>query len=110
MTTTTASETTVNEIAAGIYRISTPVPPSAMPGGFTFNQFLIVDDAAAAVPHRDAAPVPGRARGGRRGSSTRPTLRWIGFSHVEADECGALTDWLAIAPQRAAGLQPGGGR
>jgi hypothetical protein len=39
-----ASGTSVHEIAAGIFRISTPVPPSAMPGGFTFNQFLVVDD------------------------------------------------------------------
>ena len=29
-------------------------------------------------------------------------LRWVGFSHVEADECGALNDWLAIAPQAQA--------
>lgn len=39
------SGTNVHEIASGVYRISTPVPPSAIPGGFTFNQFLIVDDA-----------------------------------------------------------------
>jgi hypothetical protein len=32
----------VHEIAAGVYRISTPV--SAIPGGFTFNQILLVDD------------------------------------------------------------------
>jgi flavorubredoxin len=25
-------------------------------------------------------------------------LRWIGFSHFEPDECGALNDWLAVAP------------
>src|SRR5689334_5660189 len=36
------SGTNVHEIAPGIFRISTPVPPSAMPGGFTFNQFLVV--------------------------------------------------------------------
>lgn len=38
------SGTNVHEIAAGIYRISVPVPPSQMPGGFTFNQFLIDDE------------------------------------------------------------------
>ena len=38
------SGTNVNEIAAGIYRISTPVGPDFIPGGFTFNQYLIVDD------------------------------------------------------------------
>lgn len=41
--TNSASCTNVHEIAAGIYRISTPIPPSEMPGGFTFNQFLLVD-------------------------------------------------------------------
>ena len=44
MTVTNASSgTNVHEIAAGIFRISTPVPPSVIPGGFTFNQMLIVD-------------------------------------------------------------------
>src|SRR5229473_7675998 len=38
------SGTNVNEIDEGIYRISTPVPPDLIPGGFTFNQYLIVDD------------------------------------------------------------------
>ena len=40
----TQKSTRVDEIASGIYRISTPVPPKVIPGGFTFNQFLIVDD------------------------------------------------------------------
>ena len=40
------SGTRIDEIAEGIYRISTPVPPSDFPGGFTFNQFLIDDDEA----------------------------------------------------------------
>lgn len=26
-------------------------------------------------------------------------LRHIAFSHVEADECGSLNEWLAVAPQ-----------
>ena len=42
--TNTQSGTNVNEIVDGIYRISTPV--DAIPGGFTFNQYLIVDDDA----------------------------------------------------------------
>jgi flavorubredoxin len=29
-------------------------------------------------------------------------LRYIGFSHFEADECGSLNEFLAVAP--AAGL------
>lgn len=100
MITNTGSGTRVDEVAAGIFRISTPIPPAAMPGGFSFNQYLVVDDqpllfhtgprrlfplvreAVAAV-----APVEG--------------LRWIGFSHYEADECGSLNEWLAAAPQAA---------
>jgi hypothetical protein len=38
--------TRIDEIANGIYRISTPVPPAVIPGGFTFNQYLMVDGAA----------------------------------------------------------------
>jgi flavorubredoxin len=26
-------------------------------------------------------------------------IRWISFSHVDADECGALPEWLETAPQ-----------
>ena len=37
--------TRIDEITDGIYRISTPVPPQVIPGGFTFNQYLIVDEA-----------------------------------------------------------------
>jgi len=25
-------------------------------------------------------------------------LRWVGFSHFESDECGALNHWLEVAP------------
>lgn len=45
MITNQESGTRIDEIADGIHRISTPVPPEAMPGGFTFNQYLIVDDS-----------------------------------------------------------------
>jgi hypothetical protein len=37
----------VDEIANGIYRINIPVPPSVVPGGFSFNQYLIVDEHVA---------------------------------------------------------------
>ena len=45
MTSNDETATTIDEIASGIYRISTPVPPALIPGGFTFNQYLIVDEA-----------------------------------------------------------------
>jgi len=37
--------TRIDEITNGIYRISTPVSPAVIPGGFTFNQYLILDEA-----------------------------------------------------------------
>ena len=93
------SGTNVHEISAGIFRISVPVPPSAMPGGFTFNQFLLVDDEPLLFhtgPHK-VFPLVRQAVAHVLGDVTR--LKWVGFSHVEADECGALNEWLQAAPQ-----------
>jgi flavorubredoxin len=97
--TNTESGTSVHEIAAGIYRISTPVPPSAMPGGFTFNQFLIVDEAPL-LHHtgpRRMFPLVREAVAHVLGDVAK--LRYVSFSHVEADECGSLNDWLRDAPE-----------
>jgi flavorubredoxin len=93
--------TRIDEIADRIYRISTPVPPNpAVPAGFTFNQFLIVDDEPLLfhTGMRKLFPVVREAV-----ASVMPvdTLRWISFSHHEADEDGALAEWLAIAPRAA---------
>ncbi|MDA1326548.1 MAG: FprA family A-type flavoprotein [Proteobacteria bacterium] len=93
------SGTTIDEIADGIYRISTPVPPSEdLPPGFTFNQYLIVDDNPLLYHTglRQMFPLTSQAI-----ASVMPIdkLRYIGFSHVEADECGALNDFLKVAPQ-----------
>jgi flavorubredoxin len=97
--TNTQSGTTVHEIAPAIYRISTPIPPSQMPGGFTFNQFLVVDDAPLLfhTGPRRMFPLVQQAVAHVLGNAAK--LRYIGFSHVEADECGALNAWLAAAPQ-----------
>src|SRR4029078_6536522 len=97
MTTTTKSDTTVNEIAAGIYRISTPVPPGVVPGGFTFNQFLIVDEQPLLF-HTGMHSLFPVVREAVARVIDPAALRWLGFSHLEDDECGALPDWLAIAP------------
>lgn len=94
----TASGTNVHEIAPGIHRISVPVPPSAMPGGFTFNQFLLADDEPFLfhTGPRKMFPLVRRAVEHVLGDVKK--LRYVGFSHVEADECGSLNDWLEIAP------------
>ena len=91
------SGTNVHEVADGIYRVSTPVTvPGA--GGFTFNQYLVVDDEPLLfhTGPRQLFPLVHEAV-----ASVMPVerLRWVAFSHVEADECGALNPWLSAAPQ-----------
>jgi hypothetical protein len=96
------SGTNVHEIAAGIFRISTPVPPSQIPGGFTFNQVLLVDDEPLLfhTGPRRMFPLVREAVAHVLGDVTR--LRYVGLSHVEADECGSLNEWLAVAPRASA--------
>jgi flavorubredoxin len=97
MITNTNSGTNVHEIATGIYRINTLV---ALPGGsgFNFNQYLVVDDEPLLFhtgPRRMHALVAEAI--GKVLPLDR--LRYIAFSHFEADECGSLNDFLAVAPQ-----------
>ncbi len=96
--TNSTSGTRVDEIADQIYRISTPIPPEAIPGGFTFNQYLIVDDEPLLFHTglRKLFPVVREAI-----ESVMPVerLRHLAFSHFEADECGALNEFLAVAPE-----------
>src|SRR5215470_3301864 len=97
MITNSESGTRVEEVAEGIFQIHTPLPPPAVPGGFSFNQYLIVDDEPALfhTGGRKLFPLVRQAI-----ASVIPVekLRWIGFSHVESDECGALNQLLAVAP------------
>ncbi len=95
MSTGTASATNVHEIADGIYRVSTPVP---IAGGFTFNQYLVVDDEPLLV-HTGPRRLFGEVRAAVSRILPVERLRWIAFSHVEADECGSLNEWLAAAPR-----------
>ena len=89
--------TTVDEVAAGIYRLSTFVSEIG-PTGFTFNQFLIDDDEPLLfhTGHRSMFPSVCDAI-----EQVLPvsTLRWITFGHVESDECGAMNAFLAVAPK-----------
>lgn len=93
------SGTNVHEIAAGIFRISVPVPPAQMPGGFTFNQILLVDDAPLLfhTGPKQLFPLVRAAVAHVLGDVAK--LRYVSFSHFESDECGALNEWLAAAPQ-----------
>ena len=96
MITNQQSGTRIDEIATGIYRINTPL---ALPGevGFSFNQYLIVDEAPMLFHSgmRRLFPLVSEAI---RAVMPVERLRYVGLSHFEADECGALNEFLAAAP------------
>jgi flavorubredoxin len=89
-------ETRVDEVADGIFRLSTLVPDAA-PGGLTFNQFLVKADEPLLfhTGPRAMFPLVAEAVGG---ILPVDSIRWITFGHVEADECGSMNQWLAAAP------------
>ena len=91
------SGTNVHEIADGIYRINTPVVISGA-GGFSFNQYLIADDEPLLF-HTGPRKMFSLVRDAVASVLPVETLRYIAFSHVEADECGSLNEWLGAAPQ-----------
>src|SRR4249920_3947334 len=90
-------DTSIDEIAAGLYRFSTFVPHIAPPAGFTFNQFLVMGEEPLLfhLGHRKTFPLTAAAV-----ARVVPLekLCWLSFGHVEADECGAMNDWLQAAP------------
>jgi flavorubredoxin len=101
--TNSQSGTNIQEIADRIYRISTPIPPSAVPipGGFSFNQFLIVDDAPLLFHTGMRALFP-LVREAVSHVLAPERLRYVAFSHHEADEDGSMDQWLQAAPQAEA--------
>ena len=98
MITNAQTSTRVDEVATRIYRISTPV--TSIPGGFSFNRYLVVDDAPLLfhTGPRGMFPLVREAI-----AAVMPVegLRHVGFSHFENDECGALNHFLAAAPEAA---------
>jgi flavorubredoxin len=98
-TTSPASQTRIDEIEHSIYRIHTPI--REMPGGFSFNQYLVVDDEPL-VFHTGPRRLFPLVRAAIARVLPVEQLRWIAFSHLEADESGALNDFLAVAPHATA--------
>src|SRR5690242_10619661 len=98
MITNAQSRTNINEIANGIFRINTPISIPGGPGQFSFNQYLIVDDEPLLfhTGPRQLFPLVQEAI-----SSVMPlqTLRYVGLSHFEADECGSLNAFLGASPR-----------
>jgi len=96
MITNATSGTNLHEIAPGIYRINTPI---RIPGGpdFNFNQYLVADDEPLLFHTGPRRMFPRVAEAiGKVLPLER--LRYVAFSHFEADECGSLNDFLAAAP------------
>lgn len=87
-------ETQVDEIADGIYRISTFVEPA----GLRFNQYLLDADEPMLfhTGQRGLFPLVAEAVG-----RVRPveSIRWISWGHLESDESGAMNEWLGVAPE-----------
>jgi flavorubredoxin len=91
-------ETKIDEIASGIYRLSTFVGEIAPPAGFTFNQFLILGDEPLLF-HTGLRRMFPLVRSAVARLVAPEQLRWITFGHYEADECGSMNEWLAVSPQ-----------
>ena len=87
----------LEEIAPDIFRISTYVPEINL----QFNQFLVRDDAPLLF-HTGMRGMFPLVRDEVARVLEPARIRWLGFSHFEADECGALNEWLAVAPQAEA--------
>ncbi len=96
MITNAETGTNIQEIASGIYRIHTPF--SVVPGGFSFNQYLVLAEEPLLFHTglRKLFPVVREAI-----DRVMPVerLRYVAFSHFESDECGALNSFLAVAPR-----------
>jgi flavorubredoxin len=98
--TNTQSGTNICEVANGIYRISTPVTIQGGAIGFSFNQYLIRDDEPL-IFHTGPRKMFSFVREAVESVLPVERLRYISFSHVEADECGSLNEWLSVAPHAA---------
>ncbi len=90
-------QTNVTEIAKDTFRLSTFHPDF----GIQFNQFLVNDDEPFLM-HTGMKGMFHNTFGGVQTIMDPKKLRWIGFSHFESDECGALNEWLAAAPKAQA--------
>jgi flavorubredoxin len=88
---------TITEVAPDVFRLSLYVPEFNL----QFNHFLVRDEQPLLyhTGMRKMFPAVREAVGKLLDPAT---LRWIGFSHFEVDECGALNEWLAVAPQAQA--------
>lgn len=83
----------IDEIAADIFRLS----GYSAQTGFVFNQFVIRDEEPL-LYHTGFRKTFAATWDAVKKLLDPADLRWIGYSHFEPDECGALNSWLAAAP------------
>jgi len=86
--------TRIDEVAPDLYRISV----YAEQFDLQFNHFLVRDDEPLLF-HTGMRGMFPQVREALAKVIDPATLRWISWSHFEVDECGALNEWLAVAPQ-----------
>jgi flavorubredoxin len=98
MVTNSQSGTNIVEIAPDIYRINTPVSIPGGPDQFNFNQYLIVDEEPLLF-HTGPRRMFPLVREAIEYVMPVERLRYVGLSHFEADECGAINEFLAAAPR-----------
>jgi len=87
----------ITEIAPDVFRLSLYIPEADL----QFNQFLVRDDEPLLF-HTGMRGIFPQVREAVSQLIDPSTLRHISFSHFEADECGALNEWLEIAPNAQA--------
>jgi flavorubredoxin len=91
------TKTRIDEIAPDVFRISTFIPAIDL----QFNQFLVRDEEPLLF-HTGMKSLFPAVRDAAATLLDPAAIRWIGFSHFEADECGALAEWQALAPRATA--------
>ncbi len=87
--------TTIHEIAPDLYRLSTYDSTINL----QFIQFLVKDDEPLLF-HTGLKSMFTNVCDAVAKLIDPSNLRWISFSHFEADECGSLNQWLHTAPTR----------
>ena len=81
-------DTRVDEVADGVYRLSTFVPEIG-PLGLTINQYLVTGDEPLLF-HTGPRQMFPQVREAAARVIDPASLRWITFGHFEADECGSM--------------------
>lgn len=86
-------KTRIAEVGPDTFQICTYMPEM----DFSMNQYLVAG-AEPLLFHTGTRSIFPAVRDALADVMDPSTLRWISFGHVEADECGAMNEWLALAP------------